>query len=107
MSFTYEYDIPTSGNTQLNVYALPGDISATDTYATYFADGARGTPAGAYLWTTTTVTGKAAVLNSKTCESSMSFLFQIASDVSAGAVSFMDAGNNLSGIGGFYVTYNC
>jgi len=31
----------------------------------------------------------------------MSFLFQIESDVSAGAVSFLGAGNNLWGVGGF------
>lgn len=58
-----------------------------DTYATYFPIGEIGTPAGAYLWATTEITGENAVLNSKTCNSSVSFLFQIASTISAGSVT--------------------
>ena len=46
----------------------------------------------------TEITGENAVLNSKTCNSSMSFLFQIASTTSAGSVTFLDAGDNLSGV---------
>lgn len=107
MSFTFGYDIDSSGSTQLSVYSLPADIGAEDTYATYFPNGGIGTPEGAYLWTTTEITGNKAVLNSKTCNSTMSFLFQIASSTSAGSVAFLDAGDNLSGIGGFYMTYNC
>ena len=107
MSFTFEYPIYSSGETQLNVYALPNDISSSDTYQTYFPDGGRGTPKGSYLWATTTITGQKAVLNSKTCQPALGFLFQIASSTGAGAVTFTDAGDNLSGIGGFYLTHNC
>lgn len=107
MSFTFEYPIDSSGSTQLNVYALPGDISASDTYATYFPDGGRGTPKESFLFGTTTITGQRAVINSAFCRPSLGFLFQIASSTKAGRVVFQDAGNNLSGIGGFYLSYNC
>lgn len=107
MSFTFDYEIDSSGSTQLSVYSLSNDISEDDTYATYFTNGGIGTPAGSFLWATTEITGEKAVLNSKTCNSSMSFLFQIASANSAGSVAFLDAGDNLSGHGGFYMSYDC
>lgn len=107
MSFTYQYPIYSSGSTQLNVYALPGPISSKDTYATYFPNGGRGIPKGSYLFGTTTITGQKAVVNSQVCRSNLGYLFQIASETGIGGVTFADAGNNLSGIGGFYLTYNC
>lgn len=107
MSFTFDYEIDSSGSTQLSVYSLSNDVSEDDTYATYFTNGGIGTPAGSFLWATTEITGEKAVLNSKTCNSSMSFLFQIASANSAGSVAFLDAGDNLSGHGGFYMSYDC
>ena len=107
VSFTFGFPIDSEGSTLLNVYALPNPISSSDTYATYFPDGGRGTPKGSFLWATTTITGQKAVLNSETCKPTLGYLFQIASSTKAGSVSFRDAGNNLSGIGGFYLTYNC
>lgn len=107
MSFTFEYPINSTGSTLLNVYALPKPIKSTDTYETYFPQGGRGTPKGSYLFATTRITGQKAVLNSQTCAPTLGYLFEIASDTDAGTVSFVDAGNNLSGIGGFYLTYNC
>lgn len=107
VSFTFEYPIYSSGSAQLNVWALPGPISSTDTYATYFPTGGRGVPKGSSLFGTTTITGQKAVINSQVCKPSLGYLFQIASATAAGSVTFADAGNNLSGIGGFYLTYNC
>ena len=107
MSFTYEYPIYSNGETQLNVYALPHDISETDTYETYFPNGGRGTPKDSPLWATTTITGQKAVLNSEACQPALGYLFQIASSTGAGEVTFADAGDNLSGISGFYMTYDC
>ena len=107
MSFTSQYPINSSGSAQLSVYALPNPISKTDTYATYFPNGGRGTPKNSYLFATTTITGQKAVLNSQACRPALGYLFQIASTTAAGAVAFVDAGNNLSGISGFYLTYNC
>lgn len=107
MSFTFEYPINSTGSTLLNVFALPNDISPTDTYEKYFPNGGRGTPKGSFLWATTTITGQKQVVNSEVCRPSLGYLFQISSDTKAGAVEFLDAGNNLSGIGGFYMTYNC
>lgn len=107
MSFTYQYPIFSSGSTQLNVYALGKTISSGDTYATYFPNGGRGTPKDSFLFGTTTVNGQRAVVNSEVCSTSLSFLFEIASETQDGSVTFADAGNNLSGIGGFYLTYNC
>lgn len=107
MSFTFEYEINSTGNALLNVYALPGTVKPTDTYNDYFPKGGRGSPVGGTLFTTTTITGQRAVLNSEVCRPELSFLFEIASDSSAGSVAFRDAGDNLTGIGGFYLTYNC
>lgn len=107
VSFTFDYPIYSIGSTQLNVYALPNNISSSDTYATYFPNGGRGIPKGAYLFATTTITGQKAVLNSQVCQPNLGYLFEIASPTAAGSVTFADAGNNLSGIGGFYLTYNC
>ncbi|MCJ1423020.1 hypothetical protein MMC29_000901 [Sticta canariensis] len=107
MSFAIEYPIHGIGSTQLNIYALPRPISPTDTYATYYPNGGRGTPKDSYLWATTTITGGRAVINSDSCRPDLGYLFQIASETKAGSVRFTDAGNNLSGIGGFYLTHNC
>lgn len=107
MSFAVEYPIHGNGSTQLNIYALPRPVSSTDTYATYYPDGGRGTPEDSYLWATTTITGARAVINSVSCRPDLGYLFQIASETEAGSVRFTDAGNNLSGIGGFYLTYDC
>ncbi len=107
VSFTFDFPISSSGNTLLNVYSLPSDISKTDTYATYFPNGGRGTPKGSFLFASIKITGQKAVLNSQSCKPTLNYLFQIASDTAAGAVSFVDAGNNLSGIGGFFVSHNC
>lgn len=107
VSFTFQYPIYSSGNAQLNVYPIHQPILASDTYATYFPNGGRGTPKGSFLWATTTITGQPATLNSEGCLSDLGYLFQIASETADGAVTFADAGNNLSGIGGFYLKYNC
>lgn len=107
ISFTFDYPIDSSGSTQLSVYALPNPISSSDTYATYFPNGGRGTPKDSFLFATTTITGQRAILNSQACRPSLGYLFQISSSTKAGSVTFVDAGNNLSGIGGFYITYNC
>ena len=107
VTFTFQYPISSSGNAQLNVFALPNDISKTDTYKTYFPNGGRGTPKDSFLFATTTINGQKAVLNSQGCKPTLGYLFQIASDTAAGAVSFVDAGNNLSGISGFFITHNC
>ncbi|MCJ1429111.1 hypothetical protein MMC29_007024 [Sticta canariensis] len=107
VSFTFDYPIYSIGSTQLNVYALPRPISPSDTYSTYFPNGGRGIPKDSYLFATTTITGQKAVLNSQVCQPSLGYLFEIASETAAGSVTFADAGNNLSGIGGFYLTYNC
>lgn len=107
VSFTYEYQINSTGNALLNVYSLPNDISSTDTYTTYFGENTRGTPKGSYLFDTIQITGQKAVLNSQTCKPALGYLFEIASDTAAGSVSFLDAGDNLSGIGGLYMTYDC
>lgn len=107
VSFTFEYPIESSGSTLLNVYALPNPISPTDTYTTYFPNGGRGIPKGASLFGSITITRQKVVINSQVCKPSLGYLFQIASDTKAGNVTFADAGNNLSGIGGFYLTYNC
>ncbi|MCJ1461619.1 hypothetical protein MMC07_000216 [Pseudocyphellaria aurata] len=107
VSFTFEYPIYSSGSTLLNVYSLPVPITEKDTYDTYFPNGGRGIPKGASLFGTTTITGQKAVINSQVCKPSLGYLFEIASDTQDGSVLFADAGNNLSGIGGFYLTYNC
>ena len=111
ISFTRDFPINSTGSTLLNVYAFSSGnaISKSDTYQTYFPSGGRGTPKGMFLWTSITITGQAATLNSGGCpaKGSWGFLFQIASETGAGAVAFADAGNNLSGIGGFYMTYSC
>lgn len=106
VSFTFEYPIYSSGSTLLNVWSLPEPISSTDTYATYFPTGGRGIPKGSFLFGSITLTGQKAVINSQVCKPSLGYLFQIASATAAGSVTFADAGNNLSGIGGFYLTYN-
>ena len=46
-------------------------------------------------------------MNSQVCSPDLNYLFEVASDTDAGTTTFTDAGNNLSGIGGFYVTYDC
>ena len=107
VEFTYGYSIPSTGNTQLNVYALSTDITEDSTYEKYFPSGTRGTPMGAFLFGTTTLNGGPAIINSATCAQNMSFLFEIASETDAGSVQFQDAGDNLTGIGGFYMTYDC
>jgi len=106
VSFTYEYPINSSGSTLLNVYALPHDIQPADTYTTYFPNGGNGAPQGSSLWGSVTLDGQKHVINSESCSANLSFLFEIASD-QAGSVSFRDAGDNLSGIGGFYLSYDC
>ncbi|MCJ1411936.1 hypothetical protein MMC19_006028 [Ptychographa xylographoides] len=110
-SFTYEYNIPSAGDSQLNVYRLGTDISAQSTYSEYFPNGGKGSPPGTTLFGTTTLaSGEAivsSVINSGVCSPDMSFLFELASDTVAGDVSFQDAGDNSSGIGGFYMSFNC
>lgn len=106
LSFTFEFQINSTGNSQVNIYRLPNDIKPTDTYATYFPKGGRGTPEGASLFGTTTINGQKAIINSQVCTPNLNYLIEIASDTQAGSVAFVDAGNNLSGIGGFFVSYN-
>ncbi|MCJ1461617.1 hypothetical protein MMC07_000214 [Pseudocyphellaria aurata] len=101
---TLGYPIISSGSTQLNVYALPLPISAKDTYDTYYPNGGRGPPKGAYLFgTTTIITGQKAVIGSQACKPSLGYLIRIASDTKDGSVVFAAAGS----IGGFYLTHNC
>ena len=107
LSFTFEYPINNTGSTLVNAYSLSNDIKPSDTWATYFPNGQKGTPRGGYLFGSTRITGQKAVINSQVCNSSLNYLFLIASDTKAGEVAFVDAGNNLSGIGGFYIAYNC
>jgi hypothetical protein len=107
MSFTFEYPINSTGSALVSVYALSNNISRSDTWGTYFPNGRKGTPAGGFLFGSTTISGQKAVINSETCKNSLNYLFLIASDDKAGEVAFVDAGNNLSGIGGFYIAYNC
>ncbi|MCJ1461615.1 hypothetical protein MMC07_000212 [Pseudocyphellaria aurata] len=109
LTFDIRFIVPihSSGSTQLNVYALPLPISAKDTYETYYPNGGRGIPKGAYLFgTTTIITGQRVVINSQACKPSLGYLFRITSDTKDGSVSFNDLGNNdLVGISGFYLTY--
>ncbi|MCJ1338873.1 hypothetical protein MMC09_004162 [Bachmanniomyces sp. S44760] len=107
LSFTNEYNIPQSGSTLLNVYALDTSIAGDESYETYFPNGGKGTPAGAYLFGSVTITGQKQIINSKACSSELSFLFEISNEDEAGSVFFVDAGDNLSGIGGLFMTFNC
>ena len=108
VSFSANYPINSSENAQLNVYSLPKDISKSDTYATYFPSGGRGTPSGSFLFATVTVLpGSKAVLNSQSCAAAGRYLFQIASDTAKASVAFVSAGNSATGIDGFYLSYNC
>lgn len=107
LSFTFEFPITNTGASQVNAYALPKDIRPSDTWATYFPDGKKGTPLGSFLFGTTTIDGNKTTINSEVCKDSLNYLFLISSDTKAGEVTFADAGNNLSGIGGFYISYNC
>ncbi|MCJ1473650.1 hypothetical protein MMC13_002301 [Lambiella insularis] len=108
VSFTDEYPIASSGATQLSVYGLVTDITAGSTYEEYFPNGGGGEPVGSLgLFGTVTLNGQPHVVNSGVCAENMSFLFEIASQTEAGNVGFQDAGNNLSGIGGFYLTFDC
>lgn len=106
LSFTFEFPINNTGSTLVNAYALSTDIRPSDTWATYFPTGKKGTPIGGFLFGTTTITGQKATINSEVCKNNLNYLFLIASEDKAGEVTFVDAGNNLSGIGGFYLTYN-
>lgn len=107
LSFTFDFPINNTGSTLVNVFSLSNDIKPSDTWGTYFPDGRKGIPVGGFLFGTTRITGQKAVINSQVCKSSLNYLFLIASDTEAGEVAFVDAGNNLSGIGGFYIAYNC
>lgn len=107
LSFTFEYPIKNTGSTLVSVYALPNDIKPSDTWETYFPTGRKGTPLGGFLFGSTTITGQKAVVNSGVCHNSLNYLLLIASDTKAGEVSFVDAGNNLTGIGGFFIAFNC
>lgn len=112
MSFTYNYPIIAPGFPLINVYAIPSsahNISSSDTYATYFPSGGRGLPQipGSYLFGSVRINGSQGVVNSQVCSPDLNYLFEVASDTDAGTTTFTDAGNNLSGIGGFYVTYDC
>lgn len=107
LSFTFEYPINSTGSTLISVYALSNNISTSDTWETYFPVGRKGTPIGGFLFGSTTITGQKAVINSQTCKNSLNYLFVLSDETKAGEVVFVDAGNNLSGIGGFYLAYNC
>jgi hypothetical protein len=107
VSFTYQYPINSSGSTLLNVYPLPGPVSSSDNYSTYFPNGGKQNPKGAPLWGSVTLDGNRHDIGGSGCTANPAFLFEIASDTQAGSVAFADAGNNLSGIGGFYITYDC
>ena len=109
VSFFPAFTVSSSGaSTQLNVYKLGNDISADSTYAEYFPAGGNGSPVNSTLFGTITLQGmgQKAVINSGVCTPDMSFLFELANPGAAN-VSFLDAGNNLTGIGGFYISYDC
>ena len=106
LSFTPDYPINSTGSTLINVFALTRNITASDTWGTYFPTGQKGTPANGFLWGTTTITGGNQYINSQACQSSLNYLVLLDSQSQAGEVTFVDAGNNLSGIGGFYIEYN-
>ena len=91
----------------MNIYSLSQDITPSSTYSTYFPQGGKGAPTGSTLFGTTTINGQKQIINSEVCANDLSFLFEIASDDVAGSVSYQDAGDNLSGIGGLFLTYNC
>lgn len=105
LSFTFEFPINSTGSTQVNVFKLSNDITPSDTWETYFPNGRKGTPVGGFLFGTIFVTQKGAIVNSQTWESGFNYLFLLASDTQAGEVAFRDAGNNLSGIGGFFIEF--
>ncbi|MCJ1398230.1 hypothetical protein MMC11_001427 [Xylographa trunciseda] len=109
VSFTYEYNISSTGSTLLNVYnLLDDDITKYSNYAGYYPDGGSGEPnSAAGLWGSLTLDGGPHTVNTAACTGNMSFLVGIASQDQAGTVSFQDAGDNLSGIGGFYLSFDC
>ena len=107
MAFSPNYPIKFSGsNTQLNVYKLIDDITRGASYATYFPNGGK-KPKDLSIWSTMTVTGNNFTVNSGGCPSQgfQGFLFVMADNTAAGAVTFIDQGS--SGVAGFNMTYNC
>lgn len=107
LSFTFEFPINSTGSTLVNVFKLSNDINPSDTWETYFPTGRKGTPVGGFLFGTISVTQKGAIVNSQRWETGFNYLFLLASDTQGGEVAFRDAGNNLSGIGGFFIEYGC
>ncbi|MCJ1461616.1 hypothetical protein MMC07_000213 [Pseudocyphellaria aurata] len=107
--FRSKYPINSSGSTELHVYALSTpSITAKATYRTYYPKLGSGVPKGGSLNGNTTITTeKRVVISSLECKPSLDYLFQIASDKQNGSVSFTDAGNDVAGISGFYLSYNC
>ena len=109
VSFFPAFTVSSSGaSSQLNAYKLGNDIGVSSTYVEYFPAGGNGNPINSTLFGTITIEGmgQKAIINSGVCTPDMSFLFEIANQ-GAGNVSFLDAGNNLTGIGGFYLSYDC
>lgn len=107
VAFPPDYPITSAGSRLLNVYALPGDISAEDTYDDYFPNGGRGIPDGAYLFGSVTIDGGSHVINSKVCAENLSFLFGVASEEQAGETVFVDSGSDEDGPAGLYLTFDC
>ena len=107
VAFPANYPITSSGSKLLNVYAVPRDISPSDSYSTYFSKGNRGIPDNSYLFGSVTIDGSSHVINSKVCAPNLSFLFEIASDTQAGETEFEDNGSAANGPAGLYLTYNC
>ena len=109
VSFFPAFTISSTGaSTQLNVFKLGNNITVDSTYADYFPSGGSGSPVNSTLFGTITLEGmgQKAVINSAVCTPDMSFLFEIANQ-GAGNVSFFDQGDNLTGIAGFYLNYDC
>ncbi|MCJ1388873.1 hypothetical protein MMC18_001724 [Xylographa bjoerkii] len=86
VSFTYEYNISSTGSTLLNVYnLLDDDITKYSNYAGYYPQGGSGEPISANgLWGSLTLNGAAHTVNSAACTGNMSFLVEIASQTQAG-----------------------
>lgn len=105
ISFSPNYPLALSGNSQLNVFKLSRNITKSDTYSTYFPQGGRGIPVGGFLFGTINPSTRKGIVNSGVCAPSLSFLVEIASDTAAGSVAFTDAGNPQV-INGFFLTYD-
>lgn len=98
------YTVKSTGNTQLNIFVPTRDVQSTDTF--------NNAPPKKYLFGTSTLSSQAnastkIVVNSLVCNSTLSFIVQIASATAAGRVEANQQNPPTSPVAGWRITHNC